>query len=263
MFAELRRAFAPFPEDVVAPCAQCSQDTLWSVAALERFCDGLVQFWLQDPRAISQLFSRFRVDRNSFNDMNFLDIFVHGPSERPRSRLLAHARPSAHYPRPRVWLPATSLLALARQSQGANATCDTHRHTQCTLPTPCSQVCPLAHPADCCVHRVWHRCESALRLISFTGGRGAGRSTSRESSHGRGHALHPSPSLARPRLPAPGGQAIPLIHFQGGCKESLVHRLYLERYAADFAASRWALRPEATRRHQSWWNAWAWPKYDW
>ena len=233
LFADARRAFRPFLDvDVVAPCSTCSQDTLWSVRALDRFCDGLVGFWHQSPAVINRLFRKFGVS-NKFNDMDYLSMFVasrefddtlappaaaveiasRAAAAPPLShRLLAIGKPSSHNPSPLAWLPGITLDRLALKEDPSGASSNT-------------------------------RCQRALDRISFStkSTRKVPLATLRED-----------------------GAAVPIIHFQGVCKEEVVHaQVYEKVYASTFAQSHWALTPHELRHHQSWWNALLPRYYDW
>lgn len=216
VFGDVGHAFARFPEEVVAPCAACSQDALWSVAALQAYCDGLVGFWRQPPATIARLFRKHHVD-STFNDMDFLAMFVAKRSA--TSRLLSEKRPSASNRVPSAWLPALTLLHTPGEAKDAG-----------------TQSAKASQEAAC---------QRALARLSFANATARGA---------------PS-AIAAPTLGDGRATPVPMIHFQGPCKEA-VHQLYSEHYAAAFARSKWALTADETRRHQSWWNAWL-PSYDW
>lgn len=231
LFANIRRAFMPYTEDVVTPCDMCSQNTLWTVSALQRYCDGLVTFWRQDPGAIRRLFKKFNV-KDRFNDMDYLAMFIarsqaessahKNCSDELSSRVLAHTEPSKDNPVPSAWLPGLGLRQFGQNKLGADATC-----------------------------------QSALELLSFTDPVTNGTPTHphKEASLG----AHSSLVAARLREE---GAAVPIIHFQGPCKDEAVHSVFNEHFANVFAKGRWALTRQATRGYESWWNAWV-PAYDW
>mmetsp|Transcript_42056 Transcript_42056/g.110747 ORF Transcript_42056/g.110747 Transcript_42056/m.110747 type:complete len:427 (-) Transcript_42056:300-1580(-) len=229
LFANVERAFMPYREDVVTPCDMCSQNTLWTTTALQRYCDGLVTFWRQDPKTIKRLFKTFRV-QDGFNDMDYLAMFIAQSRARsaPKrncsvelsSRVLAHTTPSRYNPVPSAWLPGLGLRQFAQNKLGKNATC-----------------------------------QSALELLSFT------------------DPVTVVPPLSLTKQPLPSAQllgarlreegaAVPIIHFQGPCKDEMVHSVFHQHFADVFAKSRWALTRHATQEHQSWWNTWI-PTYDW
>jgi hypothetical protein len=80
LYDDVDAIFKAFPEDIVTPCAACSQIVLWNTKALSNYCDGLIEFFLQPSDQLFKMSVKYQLVRCSggddFNDMTFLKIYL-------------------------------------------------------------------------------------------------------------------------------------------------------------------------------------------
>lgn len=76
LFADVNKVYSEFTEDVVTPCASCSQVVLWRPGALSAFCDAHIEYLALKGEVRSRIHERFG-DVGRWNDMEMLLAFIY------------------------------------------------------------------------------------------------------------------------------------------------------------------------------------------
>lgn len=105
-FEDVNQVFLNYTEDIISPCSQCSQVVLWRTSALSHFCDAYIEY-VSDLLGGNNTFHQFYGTGTYFNDMAFLNIYVHERwlkvNNESYAFLTENASVSPRNPNPRAW----------------------------------------------------------------------------------------------------------------------------------------------------------------
>ncbi|KAG2500898.1 hypothetical protein HYH03_001657 [Edaphochlamys debaryana] len=113
LFADARAVLGLHGEDVVAPSARSSQLALWSIEALDSFCDALMALMRMRKAERTELFERYNLTGGRYNDMDALSMFIQeqgapwaAPALGLSTAVLVSEAPAPRNPWPVLWTAA-------------------------------------------------------------------------------------------------------------------------------------------------------------